>query len=47
MRLNRFGGLGSSPAPPRPLSNGPAQAVPTSGESTSESDFSTSGGSVA
>src|SRR5262249_62173180 len=45
--MNRFGGLGSSPAQPRPLSNGPVRAVPTSGEGTSENDFSSSGGSVA
>lgn len=43
--MNRFGGLGSSPAPPRPLSNGPARAVPTTGERARAKDFSSSGGS--
>jgi hypothetical protein len=46
-RMNRFGGLGSSPAPPRPLSNGPARAVLTTGERIAASHFSSSGGSVA
>lgn len=43
--MNRFGGLGSSPAPPRPLSNGPVRAVPRTGERRGPKHFSSSGGS--